>query len=165
MINAKYEVNKDSLIIYKSNLKLLNEDKLKIVAFLYPKFHSDWQPIISPLLTICPFKSYIEEWLFQNRLSHWKELGKMGASFEYDNENDTRFIKDGFPHAVEVAGNSKLIGCSVHANDLRSAACLVLASLVAQGETIIENIEQLDRGYESFVKDLINLGASMEYID
>jgi UDP-N-acetylglucosamine 1-carboxyvinyltransferase len=163
-INAKYTVDEKTLVIYKSNLHLENKNKLEIKAFLYPDFHSDWQPLVSPLLATCYFNSYIEEWLFQNRLSHWRELEKLGALFQYDNSNITRFEGDSYPHAVKVFGGAELKGNNVYANDLRSAASLVLASIKAKGETIIDNIEQLDRGYESLVQDLINLGATMEYV-
>lgn len=163
-INAKYTVNEKVLIIHKSILHIDSGDNIKIKAFLYPDFHSDWQPLISPLLAIAPFNSYVEEWLFQNRLSHWDELGKLGSKYQYDFNNSTRFENDKFPHAVNITGGAQLKGTNVYANDLRSAASLVLASLAAKGETIINNIEELDRGYEKLAEDMKSLGAKMEYI-
>ena len=163
-LQVRYTVDENKLIIYKSNLSKVTKDFFKIKAFLYPDFHSDWQPLISPLLAILNFDSYIEEWLFQNRLSHWKELEKLGANFNYDMENLTRFSKDGFPHAVSIHGGISLKGTTVYANDLRSAASLVLAALAAKGETIIENIEELDRGYEDLIQNLQTLGAKMDLL-
>lgn len=163
-INAKYTIDEKFLIIHKSILHINSGENLKIKAFLYPDFHSDWQPLISPLLAVSPFNTYVEELLFQNRLSHWDELGKLGSKYLYDYNNSTRFENDQFPHAVYIIGGAQLIGTNVYANDLRSAASLLLASLAAKGETIIDNIEELDRGYEHLIEDIKRLGVKMEYI-
>lgn len=87
---------------------------------------------------------------------------KMGASFEFDYVNKTRFPNDVNPHAVFVHGATTFTGNRVKALDLRGGMCLILAALVAKGETIIENADEILRGYENIDIILKQLGVDIE---
>lgn len=161
-INCKYLTNGDSLFIDAANI---NKDSQRIKAYMYPEIHSDWQPLIAPLLIGQTGTSYIEEFLFPSRLEYWMELSKMGAKFEFDTNNSTRFTLNGDRHAVYIYGPSVLKGASVRAIDLRAGMCLIIASLNAKGDTLIENAEEIYRGYDKIDMVLRALGVSIELIN
>lgn len=161
-IGAKYELqNRELFVIGKLSHPL---KPIAINAFLYPEFHSDWQPLVAPLLTQIEGKSYLEEKLFSDRLRYWLELEKMGAKFEFDYGIETRF-KDNNPHAVRINRKSNLSGAEVYARDLRGGVALVTASLVAKGKTVIHNAEEILRGYENLVDTLNRLSVNIEIED
>ena len=93
------------------------------------------------------------ETIFENRFMHVQELVRLGAKI--DIEGNTAI----------VSGARKLTGATVMATDLRASACLVIAGLVAEGETIVDRIYHLDRGYDHIEKKLVSLGADIERID
>lgn len=158
-IGANYEKNKTSLIIYPSLNKLKPAD---VFAYLWPQFHSDWQPLVAPLLTQVGGNSSIIDDLFESRLGYWQELGKMGASYEFFIPKNSRF-RDGRPHGVKIHESIKLHGATVFAPDVRGGASLVIVGLGAAGRTTIENIDQIERGYEDIVGVLASLGANIKY--
>lgn len=119
----------------------------------YPGFPTDMQPQIATALAISEGTSIVSESIFENRFKYVDELVRMGASIKV--ESNTAII-DG------VAG---LTGATVCALDLRAGAALVIAGLVAEGFTVVEQIESVERGYEEFEQKLRDLGASMEKID
>jgi UDP-N-acetylglucosamine 1-carboxyvinyltransferase len=125
----------------------------KIQAMPYPGFQTDLQPQTSVLLTQAQGKSVIHDPMFENRFQHLHELRKMGADIE---------ITD--PHRALIFGKTELTGTKLNASDIRSGAALILAGLAAQGQTIIENISQIERGYEKIEEKLRLLGAQMEKI-
>jgi UDP-N-acetylglucosamine 1-carboxyvinyltransferase len=130
----------------------LNEfSPVKIQTLPYPGFPTDLQPQISVLLTQAKGKSLIHETLFENRFQYLQELRKMGADIE---------ITD--PHRALIFGKTKLIGNKLSSLDIRSDAALVLAGLAAEGETVIDNISQIERGYEKIDEKLRKLGARIE---
>ncbi len=88
--------------------------------------------------------------MFENRFQHVPELARMGADIELDG------------HTARVRGPAPLSGATVMATDLRASACLVLAGLVAAGETVVDRIYHLDRGYEDMELKLQHLGARVE---
>ncbi|HEB60713.1 MAG TPA: hypothetical protein ENJ06_02710, partial [Phycisphaeraceae bacterium] len=94
----------------------------------------------------------IKETIFENRFMHVQELQRMGANIEL--QGNTAIVR----------GTGKLKGAPVMATDLRASACLVIAGLAAEGETIIERIYHLDRGYECIEEKLAQLGASISRI-
>jgi UDP-N-acetylglucosamine 1-carboxyvinyltransferase len=116
----------------------------------YPRFPTDMQPIIMPLLVLSDGESMIKETIFDNRFNHVPELRKMGADIE--TEGDTAIIN----------GVNGLRGERVMAFDLRAGAALVLAGLAAEGETVIGNVYQIDRGYEDIEGKLKGIGANIE---
>jgi UDP-N-acetylglucosamine 1-carboxyvinyltransferase len=132
----------------------LNEfSPVKIQTLPYPGFPTDLQPQISVLLTQAKGKSLIHETLFENRFQYLQELRKMGADIE---------ITD--PHRALIFGKTKLMGNKLSSLDIRSDAALVLAGLAAEGEIIIDNISQIERGYEKIDEKLRKLGAKIERV-
>ena len=115
----------------------------------YPQFPTDMQAQYMLLMTQAHGRSVITETIFENRFMHASELQRMGASIQIGREN------------AIVDGPSKLIGARVQASDLRASACLVLAGLVAEGETIIDRVYHIDRGYEKIETKLKAVGANI----
>ena len=126
---------------------------VKIQTLPYPGFPTDLQPQISVLLTQAKGKSLIHETLYENRFQYLQELRKMGADIE---------ITD--PHRALIFGKTELIGSKLSALDIRSGAALVLAGLAAKGKTLIDNISQIERGYEKIEEKLRKLGAQIEKV-
>jgi UDP-N-acetylglucosamine 1-carboxyvinyltransferase len=118
----------------------------------YPGFPTDMQAQFMVLLTQAVGTSIITETIFDRRFSHVNELVRLGASIEV--QGDKAVVKGGTP----------LSGAEIVATDLRASAALVLAGLVASGETTVTEIEHLDRGYERIEEKLRGLGASIERI-
>jgi UDP-N-acetylglucosamine 1-carboxyvinyltransferase len=121
-----------------------------IVTAPHPGFPTDLQAQYLALMTQASGSSSISETVFENRFQHVPELVRMGA--------DIRIEKD----FAYVRGPSRLSGASVMATDLRASASLVLAGLVAEGETVVHRIYHLDRGYEKMESKLHDLGARVE---
>ena len=118
----------------------------------YPGFATDMQAQYTALATQAEGVSTISETIFENRFLHALEMKRMGASI----------IIDG--HHTVVHGPSQLTGTTVQASDLRASAGLVLAALVAAGQTTIERVYHIDRGYERIVEKLQSLGADISRI-
>ncbi|MDH3899711.1 MAG: UDP-N-acetylglucosamine 1-carboxyvinyltransferase, partial [Gammaproteobacteria bacterium] len=102
--------------------------------------------------TIAEGAGTITETVFENRFMHVQELQRMGADIQL--EGKTAIIK----------GIGRLKGAPVMATDLRASACLVLAGLVAEGETVVDRIYHLDRGYECIEEKLAQMGANIHRI-
>lgn len=115
----------------------------------YPDFPTDMQAQIMAMNTIAVGTSSVTETIFENRFMHVQELVRMGANIQLQGSTA---ICTGVPH---------LTGAPVMATDLRASASLILAGLVAQGETIVERIYHVDRGYERIEEKLSQLGASI----
>ena len=113
----------------------------------YPGFPTDMQAQFMALVTLASGVSVITETIFENRMMHVQELLRLGADIEV--EGNTAVIK----------GVARLTGANVMATDLRASACLVIAGLIADGETTIDRIYHLDRGYERIEDKLSALGA------
>lgn len=116
----------------------------------FPGFPTDAQAQLVALNAIAVGRSVVTETIFENRFMHVHELRRMGAKFDLHHDY------------VICHGVDSLIGARVEATDLRASASLVLAGLVASGETIVERIYHLDRGYLAMEKKLQGLGASIE---
>lgn len=119
----------------------------------YPGFPTDLQAQLSALACICKGTSKIIENLFETRFKHIPELIKMGAKIEIDGKQ------------VTVDGVKRLRGAVVKSSDLRGGACLVLAGLTAKGQTIVEDVHHIDRGYEHIENIFSCLGADIKRID
>jgi UDP-N-acetylglucosamine 1-carboxyvinyltransferase len=116
----------------------------------YPGFATDMQAQYMALMTQASGIALITENIFENRFMHASELMRMGANIRIDGSR------------AVVAGKSRLTGAKVIASDLRASASLVLAGLIAEGETIIDRIYHLDRGYEKIEEKLRSVGAQIE---
>jgi UDP-N-acetylglucosamine 1-carboxyvinyltransferase len=118
----------------------------------YPGFPTDMQAQFMALATQAEGVSVITENIFENRFMHAQELVRMGANIKIDG-----------PHAT-VRGKTPLSAAAVLASDLRASASLVLAALVADGETIIDRVYHIDRGYENIEEKLRGVGAQIRRI-
>lgn len=116
----------------------------------YPGFPTDMQAQFMVLMTQASGTSIITETIFDRRFSHVNELLRLGANIEVQGDK------------AVVKGKTPLSGAEVIATDLRASASLVLAGLIAKGETVINDVEHLDRGYEKIEEKLKLLGASIE---
>lgn len=119
----------------------------------YPGFPTDMQAQFMAMLTISRGTSMVTETVFENRFMHVDELRRMGARIKIDGRTSV------------VEGQEKLTGCQVKATDLRAGAAIVLAALVAEGETQVGYIHHIDRGYDNLVQKLVNLGADIKRVD
>jgi len=118
----------------------------------YPAFPTDMQAQFVALNAVADGSAHVVETIFENRFMHVQELKRLGADIEV--EGNLAVVK-GVPH---------LDGATVMATDLRASACLVLAGLVARGETVVDRIYHLDRGYERIEEKLSALGARIERV-
>ncbi|MBB5193127.1 UDP-N-acetylglucosamine 1-carboxyvinyltransferase [Silvimonas terrae] len=118
----------------------------------YPAFPTDMQAQFMMLNTIAEGTAVMTETIFENRFMHAPELARMGA--DISTEGNTAVVR----------GVQKLSGATVMATDLRASASLVIAGLIAEGETIVDRIYHLDRGYEHIEAKLGGIGASIERI-
>jgi UDP-N-acetylglucosamine 1-carboxyvinyltransferase len=119
----------------------------------YPGFPTDMQPQMTALLVMSQGTSIVTESIFENRFKYVDELSRMGASIKV--EGNTAIID----------GVKGLTGAIVSAPDLRAGAALVIAGLVSEGFTFVEQVEYIERGYEDFEHKMQSIGASMEKID
>ena len=119
----------------------------------HPGFPTDMQAQLMALLTLAPGTSVLTETIFENRFMHVPELARMGADIEIRNKT------------AIVRGVRALEGASVMATDLRASASLVIAGLVADGETVVRRVYHLDRGYERIEKKLAGAGADIARIN
>ncbi|MGB3430808.1 UDP-N-acetylglucosamine 1-carboxyvinyltransferase [Achromobacter sp.] len=118
----------------------------------YPGFATDMQAQVMALNTVAEGTSVIVETIFENRYMHVQELRRMGADVDIDG------------HTAIVRGVPKLSGATVMATDLRASASLVIAGLAADGETLVDRIYHLDRGYDQMEVKLRALGANIQRV-
>jgi UDP-N-acetylglucosamine 1-carboxyvinyltransferase len=115
----------------------------------YPGFPTDAQAQFMVLLSVSEGTSVINETVFENRFRHVAEINRMGANIKIEG------------HSAVIQGVKGLQGAQVKATDLRAGAALVLAGLIAEGETEIDEIYHIDRGYPQIENDLLALGANI----
>ncbi|MDP3764193.1 MAG: UDP-N-acetylglucosamine 1-carboxyvinyltransferase [bacterium] len=149
-MNVNFEKDTNSLTIlpptspYKS---------FRIQSGLYPKLICDHLPPFAVLATQAEGASLVHEWMYEARQSYLRELMKMGAN---------AVIMD--PHRALIIGPSSLFGKEVTGFDIRSGMTMVIAALVAKGQTIINGVEHIDRGYENLEGRLKAVGADINRI-
>src|ERR1700676_1376981 len=142
-------------IVNKTTLRVRPAEKLlgaDMTTEEYPGFATDMQAQYMALATQAEGASVITETIFENRYLHASEMVRMGANISIDGRRAT------------VRGPAQLSGSTVQASDLRASAGLVLAGLVARGETIIDRVYHIDRGYERIVEKLRDVGADIERV-
>jgi len=145
-MNFKTIINNDTITIYPTN----KINPTQIITTEYPGFPTDMQAQFMALASIANGVSIIDERLFENRFMHVSELNRMGANISL---NQT---------VATINGVNELYGADVMATDLRASSALVLAALVAKGESKIHRIYHLDRGYDKLEQKLSLLGANIQ---
>ncbi len=149
-LKVNFEVGEDYVQINEPKTEYIGT---KIQCGLYPKLNSDLVPPMAVLATQAQGETIIYEWLYENRLGYVKELDKMGAHAE---------IMD--PHRVKIIGPTPLTGAKITSYDLRMGITLVIAALVADGQSEIDGIEHVDRGYENLEERLSAVGADIKRV-
>lgn len=145
-IGVDMEVGRDYMVVSKTEgMKSTN-----VTTMPYPGFPTDLQQPITVLLTQCNGKSKVEETIWENRFMHVPYLNQMGTDIVVKNQKAT------------IIGPTPLKGSQVVATDLRAGAAMVAAALVAEGKTVITNVEHILRGYELIVEKLTLVGAKIE---
>lgn len=147
---VRYDIYADTLRVYRSfDLK-----PTEIQTNIYPGFPTDLQSPTSILMTQAEGVSRIHEVLFEGRLNWLVEIEKMRGHMALLN-----------PHEALIFGKTPLRATQVSSWDLRSWAAMLIAGMIAQGETTLENVSHIERGYENFVEGLRSLGAKIEKND
>ena len=127
--------------------------RVNIKTMPYPGFPTDMQPQMGALLCLARGTSVITEGIYDNRFKYVNELRKMGAEVQVDGR------------IAIIEGGHPLTGALVQACDLRAGAAMVIAGMVASGQTVVEDIHFIERGYENFVGKLQSLGADIEIVN
>lgn len=143
------EINPSTLMVRRSSSGLKAVD---VMTEPHPRFPTDMQAQFMALMTQAEGESRIVETIFENRFMHASEMVRMGADIQVSGNTAT------------VRGKRKLMGAPLTASDLRASASLVLAALCAEGETVIERVYHIDRGYETIVRKFRSLGADIQRI-
>lgn len=137
-------------------IHVVSNGKLKAVdvkTLPFPGFPTDMQAQMMAMLVVAEGNSRVTETVFENRFMHVNELMRMGAKITTEGRS------------AAISGPSHLTGCSVRCTDLRAGAAMILAGLVADGETTIGDLHHIDRGYENIVEKLRGLGADIERVE
>jgi len=153
---SKLEEAGATLEVGKDSVRVIGPKAIKNVDIRtapYPGFPTDMQAQFMAMLTLADGASVIHETIFENRFIHVSELKRMGAEIVLKG-NDVATVK----------GIKRLSGAQVMASDLRASASLILSGLVAEGETVVNRVYHLDRGYEHIETKLRGLGADIERI-
>ncbi len=139
----------EGVLVYSDGRRLRSLD---VQTLPYPGFATDYKPLVVTLLTVADGVGIVTENLYPGRFRYVEELQRLGADIRTDGH-----------HAV-VRGVSSLDGAQVRAPDIRAGAALVVAGLMASGETVISDIHHVDRGYDDLVGRLASLGADIERV-
>ena len=118
----------------------------------HPGFPTDMQPQITTMLSVAEGESVITEGVWDNRFRYVEELKKLGAEISVEGKR------------AIVTGKEALSPATVNATDLRAGAAMVIAGLMTEGKTTVQNIEYIDRGYEDLVEKLTKLGANIRRV-
>lgn len=147
-VGAHFELTDNAVHIHPhGSLRALE----KLQTAVYPGFATDLQAPFTVLLTQCEGTSKVHETLFEGRLNYLPELERMGAKTTLLN-----------PHQATITGATPLKGAPIVSCDIRAGAAMVLAALVAEGETVISDINYIERGYQKMDEKLRSLGAKIE---
>jgi len=145
---VKMDVKEDSIFIPQQDKNYIGVD---FETSVYNGFATDLQAPIMMFLTQCEGEAHVTENIYENRFMHVPHLNNMGAK-----------ITPVSHHLAAVRGKTALHGATVESTDLRGSAALVIAGLIAEGQTVVEKVQHLDRGYETLDKFLANIGADIK---
>ena len=146
-MNAEIEIRENEATVHPSKLK-----GVKVTTMPYPGFPTDVQAQLMTLMCKADGVSVITENIFENRFMHVPELNRLGADIKVEGKSSI------------ITGNVDFVSAPVMCTDLRASAALVMAALVAKGETKISRIYHLDRGYEKIEEKLSKLGANIKRV-
>jgi UDP-N-acetylglucosamine 1-carboxyvinyltransferase len=164
LIGADYKIEDDGIkFFYKRKLK-----PIIIETNVHPGFMTDWQPPFIILLTQAEGVSIIHETVYENRFGYVSELKKMGADIELYNTclggSVCRFANTNYYHSAVIKGPTTLSRANITVPDIRAGFSYLVAAIVAKGESIIDGIHYIDRGYEHITEKLSKLGVNISRI-
>jgi UDP-N-acetylglucosamine 1-carboxyvinyltransferase len=148
-MNVNYKVGENSITIFPPE-KAYVAPSIKLEGMIYPGVMSDQLPPFAVLATQAEGTTLIHEHMYEGRLGYIHELAKMGAN--------ARIIDQ---HRAEITGPTKLRGMNISSLDVRSGMVMVIAALVAEGQSILHDVEHVDRGYPDIDKILRDIGADI----
>lgn len=163
-LGAEFEVADDGISFWRDGALR----PLHVETATHPGFMTDWQQPLAVLLTQASGASTIHETIYEDRFAYADDLNSLGAKIDVGREcvsrERCRFSGKGFKHASTIHGPTSLHGGILRVRDLRSGMVNVIAALVAEGESVIEGVEEIDRGYENIDERLRKLGAKIERV-
>ncbi|MCI0553852.1 MAG: UDP-N-acetylglucosamine 1-carboxyvinyltransferase, partial [Anaerolineae bacterium] len=139
----------------------------------HPGFMTDWQPNWAILMTQADGESVLHETVFENRFAYVTELKKLGAKIEFidpgvKNPQSVYHFNwnkhDMMAQAIRISGRSQLHGAALKILDLRAGASLIVAALLARGESIVDGATTVERGYENVIEKITKLGGSIRKV-
>lgn len=154
-ISAKLEEAGAEIIEYDDAVRITrfkNLTRCNVKTMPHPGFPTDMQPQMAVLLSVANGTSILSESVWDNRFQYVGQLLRMGADIQVDGK------------IAVIEGVKKLTGVKVKATDLRAGAAMIIAGLIAEGETIVEDIQYIDRGYENVVEKFASLGADIRRV-
>ena len=132
----------------------------------HPGFMTDWQPPLVVLLTQAEGVSTVHETVYEQRLGYATALGEMGAAIDLHTtclgDGDCRFRDRGCVHSALITGPSSLVACDLEVPDLRAGFAYLLAALVAEGESTLTDVGNIERGYQAVLAKIRSLGGQIE---
>lgn len=147
---AKIEIKENNIVIDATNSEL---EQVNVDALPYPGFPTDLQPFATVYALKCNGKSFVKDVIFPVRFNHLFEMSRMGMLYT------------SMPSQVSINGVQKINGTTMEGTDIRMSAALVMAALIAEGESKIYGLEHILRGYDNFFQKLLNLGADIAVIN
>ena len=155
-ISAKLREMGAKITEYDDAIRVQRSGRLRranVKTLPYPGFPTDMQPQIAVCMSLASGVSVITESIYDTRFGYCAELNRMGAAIKVDTK------------VAIITGVDRLHGCAVRACDLRAGAAMVIAGLAAEGRTVIEEVEYIERGYENLIGKLQGLGATIKRIE
>ncbi|MCL5004541.1 MAG: UDP-N-acetylglucosamine 1-carboxyvinyltransferase, partial [Patescibacteria group bacterium] len=159
-----HRVEDDGIVFWRNN----GLSAIELETDTHPGFMTDWQQPFTILLTQAEGVSVVHETVYENRFGYVEDLNFMGANIKVFSkclgELNCRFNGEGHPHSAVISGLTSLAGRGLKVLDLRAGMAHLIAALIAQGESTIEGVEEIDRGYENIDGRLKELGAEIKRI-
>lgn len=150
-MKVNFETGDDYIQIKKPNGPYQG---VRIITGVFPQLLTDEQPLLGVLATQAQGKTSIHDWVYEGRQGYLRELQKMGAKVEYDDV-----------HRARIYGPTELHAAEIKTPDIRAGASILIAALIAKGQSIIYNAEIIERGYEKLDERLNSVGANIKRVD
>lgn len=164
-LGGEYAVLKEGIMFYRDAEKM---KALSIETETHPGFMTDWQQPLAVLLTEADGDSQIHETIYEDRLGYTNDFNTLGGNIELFDDcgpfSPCRFADQGFKHRAVIHGPTPLRGGELKVRDLRAGWASLLIALVADGETVIDGVEEIDRGYADVDERLKKLGADIRRV-
>jgi len=161
-VGGDYEVTDDGIIFYRARPLT----GIELETDTHPGFMTDWQQPFAVLMTQAQGQSSIHETVYEDRFGYAQDLNLLGANIKVFSrclgELPCRFRDSGALHSALIQGPTSLVGNKLKVKDLRAGIAHVIAALIAQGQSEIDGIEEIDRGYERIDERLRGLGADIQ---